>query len=82
MAASGHTNNHIMDNVVRALVDRLTVKLVGEIAQHTDGYDVFKLYKDLFLTENERTSMFREDIQSAYLSKIGCSAEEKKKIRS
>ena len=64
---------------MRALVDRLTVKLVGEIAQHTHGYDVFKLYKDLFLTENERTSMFREDIQSAYLSKIGCSAEEKKK---
>ena len=68
-----------MNNVVRALVDRLTVKLVGEIAQHTDDYDVFKLYKDLFLTENERTSMFREDIQSADLSKIGCNAEDKKK---
>ena len=68
-----------MNNVVRALVDGLTVKLVGEIAQHTDDYDVFKLYKDLFLTENERTSMFREDIQSADLSKIGCNAEDKKK---
>ena len=43
LAASGHTNNHIMNNVVRALVDRLTVKFVGEIAQDTDGYDVFML---------------------------------------
>ena len=64
----------IMNNVLRALVDRLTVKFAGEIAQDTDGYDLFKLCEDLFLTENERTSMFREGIQSDDLSKISCSA--------
>ena len=32
-----------MNNVARALVDRLTVKFAGEIAQDTDGYDLFKL---------------------------------------
>ena len=68
-----------MNNVARALVDRLTVKFAGEIAQDTDGYDLFKLCEDLFLTENERTSMFREDIQSGDLSKISCSAENQKK---
>ena len=44
-----------VNNVTRALVDRLTV------------------------TENERTSMFREGIQSDDLSKIRCYAEDMKK---
>ena len=44
-----------VNNVTRALVDRLTV------------------------TENERTSMFREGIQSDDLSKISCSSEDRKK---
>ena len=64
----------IMNNVLRALVDRLTVKFAEEIAQDTDRYYLFKLCEDLFLTENERTSMFREGIQSDDLSKISCSA--------
>ena len=68
-----------MNNVARVLVDRLTVKFAGEIAQDTDGYDLFKLCEDLFLTENERTSMFREGIQSDDLSKIRCYAEDMKK---
>ena len=69
----------IVNNVSRAPVDRLTVKFAGEIAQETDRYDLFKLCEDLFLTENERTSMFREGIQSDDLSKISCSAENRKK---
>ena len=68
-----------VNNVARALVDRLTVKFAGEIAQDTDGYDLIKLCEDLFLTENERTSMFREGIQSDDLSKIRCYAEDMKK---
>ena len=69
----------IVNNVARALVDKLSMKFAGEIAQDTDGYDLFKLFEDLFLTENERTSMFREGIQSDDLSKISCSAENRKK---
>ena len=69
----------IVNNVSRTPVDRLTVKFAGEIAQDTDRFDLFKLCEDLFLTENERTSMFREGIQSDDLSKISCSAEDRKK---
>ena len=69
----------IVNNVSRTPVDRLTVKFAGEIAQDTDRYDLFKLCEDLFLTENERTSMFREGIQSDDLSKIRCYAEDMKK---
>ena len=46
--------------------------------QSTDGYDLFKLYKDVLLTENERASMFREGIlQPVDLSRIRCDAEDK-----
>ena len=70
LAVSGHANDYIVNNVSRAHVDRLTVKFAGEIAQDTDGYDLIKLCEDLFLTKNERASMFREGIQSDDLSKI------------
>ena len=71
----------IVNNVSRTPVDRLTVKFAGEIAQETDRYDLFKLCEDLFLTENERTSMFRacSENQSDDLSKIRCNAEDRKK---
>ena len=76
---SGHANNYIVNNVSRALVDRLTVKFAEIIAQNNDVYDLNKLYKDLSLTENERASMFREVIQSVDLWKIRCNADDKKK---
>ena len=72
---SGESNNFLVNNALRALVTRLTVKFAGEIVQDTDGYDLFKLYEDLFLTESERESiMFREGSQSEDLSKIRCKA--------
>ena len=66
-AVSGHANSYIVNNVSRALVDRLTVKFAEIIAQDNDVYDLYKLHEDLSLTENERASMFREVIQSVDL---------------
>ena len=51
LKVNGHANSYIVNNVSRALVDRLTVKFAGEIMQETDGHDLFKLYEDLFLTK-------------------------------
>ena len=70
LKVSGHTINYVVNNVSRALVDRLTRKFAGEIEQETDGYDPFKLYEDLLLTEKERANMFREGIQSVNLLKV------------
>ena len=67
-----------MNNVSRALVNRLTVKFAGEILQDTDGYDLFKLYEDLFLSEKERANRLSEGIQSEDLAKIRCNAGDKK----
>ena len=79
LAASGHAHNYIVNNVARALADRLTVKFAGEIVQGIDGYDPFELYEDLLLAENEKASMIREGIQPADLSKVRCNAEDKNK---
>ena len=59
---SGHANNYIVNNVSRALVDRLTVKFAEIIAQDNDVYDLCKLHEDLSLTDDERANMFREVI--------------------
>ena len=66
-AVSGHANSYIVNNVSRALVDRLTVKFAEIIAQDNDVYDLCKLHEDLSLTDDERASMFREVIQSVDL---------------
>ena len=73
LIVSGHANNFLVNNVSRALVNRLMVKFAGEILQDTDGYDLFKLYEDLFLTEKERANRLSED-----LAKIRCNAGDKK----
>ena len=69
LAVSVPAKNYIVKAVARGLVDKLTEKFAGEIAQNTDGYDLLKLHEDLLLTvENDRASMFRESIQSVDLS--------------
>lgn len=78
LTVSGHANNFLVNNVARALVDRFTVKFAGEILQDTNGYDLIKLYEDLFLTEKERAGRISEGIQSEDLSKIRCGSGDKK----
>ena len=78
LTVSGHANNFLVNNVARALVDRFTVKFTGEILQDTNGYDLIKLYEDLFLTEKERAGRISEGIQSEDLSKIRCGSGDKK----
>ena len=78
LTVTGHANNFLVNNVSRALVNRMTVKFAGEILQDTDGYDLIMLYEDLFVTEKERASRIVEGIQSEDLSKIRCNAGDKK----
>ena len=70
-----------MQNVSRALVSRLVVKFAGESLQDTVGYDIFKIFEDLFLSQEQRDNMLQEEIQSEKLCKIcstsGVDAEKK-----
>ena len=74
----GHANNFLVQNVTRALIDRLVVKYAGEILQDTVGYDIFKIWEDAFLSQEERDNMILEGIQSEDICKIRSGAGDKK----
>jgi len=74
----GHANNYLVQNVARALVSKLVIKFAGTILQDTVGYDIFKIYEDLFLSKEQRDNMLLDGIQSADLCKIRSNAGDKK----
>jgi len=74
----GHANNYLVQNVTRALVSKMVVKFAGTILQDTAGYDLFKIYEDLFLSQEQRDDMVLEGIQSIDLSRIRSNAGDKK----
>ena len=76
--AGGHANNYLVQNVSRALVSKMVVKFAGTILQDTDGYDLFKIYEDLFLSQEQRDDMVLEGIQGFDLCKIRSNAGDKK----
>ena len=73
----GHANNYLVYNVSRALFSRLTVTFDGTPVQDTNGYDIYKIFNDMFLDYWSRDEMFMEGIQSDKLNKIRCNAGDK-----
>ena len=73
-----HANNYLVQNVSRALVDKLKVKFAATTVQDTDSYSVYKTFEDLFLSRDKRANMLREGIQSDDLNKIRSGAGDKK----
>ena len=57
LVVSGHADNFLVKNVSRALFSSLKIKFAGEIVVDTDGWDLFKLWEDLFLTKHERENL-------------------------
>jgi len=76
--SGGHANNYLVQNVSRALVSRMKVKFGTTTLQDTDGYDIFKIYEDLFLTQEQRDNMLLEGIQSEDLCRIQSNSGDKK----
>ena len=74
----GHANNYLVQNVTRALVDKFTVKFAATTVHDMDGYDIYKIYEDLFRSTEERADMIMEGIQSIDLCKIRSGAGDKK----
>ena len=75
---SGHANNFLVQNVSRALVNRMTVNVSGTTLEDTSDYDVYKTFSDLFLPDEKRDNMVPEGIQSEDLSKIRSGAGDAK----
>jgi len=76
--AGGHENNFLVKNVTRALVDRLVVSFAGRTLQDTVGYDLYKTFEDLFLSQEERDNRILEGIQSEAIFKTRSGAKDKK----
>ena len=76
--SGSHANNYLVQNVSWALVDRLHVKFAATSVQDTNGYDIYKIFEDLFLSLNERANMLSEGIQSLDLGQIRSGAGNKK----
>ena len=73
-----HANNYLVQNVSRALVNKLTVKFAAATVQDTDSYNIYKTFEDLFLSRDKRENMLREGIQSVDLCRIRSGAGDKK----
>ena len=73
-----HANNYLVQNVSRALVDKLIVKFASTIVQDTTSYGIYKTFEDLFRSRGERDNMLREGVQSTDLNKIRSGAGDKK----
>ena len=76
--SGGHANNYLVQNVSRALVDKLHVKFAATSVQNTDEYDIYKIFEDLFIPLHERANMLSEGIQSLDLCRIRSGAGDKK----
>ena len=73
-----HANNYLVQNVSRALVNKLAVKFAAATVQDTDSYNIYKTFEDLFLSRDKRENMLREGIQSVDLNRIRSGAGDKK----
>ena len=76
--SGGDENNFLVQNVSRALVDKLVVKFGDEVLQDTVGYDIYKIFEDLFRPKGSRQEMLTEGIQSEDLCKIRSNSGDKK----
>ena len=75
--SGGHANNHLVQNVSRALVSQQVVKFGGTPLDDIVNFDVYKIFIDLFLPEETRGNMVAEGIQSKNLSQIRSGAGDK-----
>ena len=76
--SGGHANNFLVQNVSRALVNQFVVKFAANKIKDTDGYDIYKIFEDLFLSADERANMLSEGIQSVDLCRIRSGSGDKK----
>ena len=60
LVVSGHASSYFVQNVSWMLVDKLVVKYMGTTLQETVGYDIYKIFEDLFLSSDEHENLLLE----------------------
>ena len=74
----GEANNFVVQNVSRALVSKMVMRYEGTVLEELDNYDIYKIYEDLFLSQEKRETMVFDGIQSEDLCKIRSGSGDKK----
>lgn len=77
LTVAGHANNAVVDNVGRALVERVRITCGGELIQDTSNWGVFMCYHDLFLSSHEREKRLAQGISSHVVRKLRMNAGDK-----
>lgn len=68
--SGGLANNFLLQNVARALVDKMFVTFAGEAFEDTDDYNIYRTFGDLSLPGEKRDNMVPCGIESENLCKI------------
>ena len=76
--SEGDENNFLVNNFGRAVVSMLTVKFGGQLLNQIMGYDIYKIYEDLYLPRMKRSNMIEQGVQSVDLNKIRSNSADKK----
>ena len=69
-------NRTLVNNLGRAIVKKICVKLEGQEILSIDDSDIFFIYNDLWLTGNERSDLVYQGIQSDNVCKLRIGAED------
>lgn len=64
---SGNVKNSVVNNLGRNLISKLSIKWGTETIFQVDNYNLYATYKDLWLTEEERTNRVFQGIQGEKL---------------
>lgn len=74
LIAKGDANNYFIVNLGRGLVSRMIVKFAGEVLMDNSGYDIYKIFEDLFIPKDKRMNMLLEGITGYDFSKFRANA--------
>jgi hypothetical protein len=77
LTADNDANRTIVNNLGRAIVNKLEVKLEGQSVYTLNNSDIFHCYQDLWKTKNERDNAVLQGIQSEAGRKVRINAGDK-----
>ena len=81
LKSDNDANRTIVNNLGRATVSKLEVKLEGRSIFTLDDSDVFLCYQDLWKTSQERSNAVYQGIQSAAVRKIKLTLETREQLQ-
>ena len=62
LTSTADPNRTLVNNIGRAIIQKLAVKFEGEDILCIDDFDIFACYRDLWKTKSEKINAIRQDI--------------------